>query len=679
MIPFLTVGAAIFGILGTFLINRWYGYHKAKKKYIEVYKNSNRLNHSDFNIAKYNEVYYKSGEHDSISNFLNDYDNILIVGRPKAGKTRTAYEVIKKIKGFKVIKFWENLIRLEELPDNIFKGQIIIFIDDLNKFVDKLQFNRLIKKLESNSKKYIIIITCRSGEEYKQCKNEFGEYLNLKEFKRVEIKDLDESTAQSFFNALNIEIKDFDGTIGSLFLGINDMKKRYENSPIEVRVCFVIIKMLAAANNFVIRKRTLEKVYNSKIYEQNIHTDHVFHEVISELRYNSFIFLEKDYVSVLHDSYLDIIDYNISIEDLNWLKNILFKTEDEDALFNIGNSYYNNKIYKEAIECYDESLEINSNYYTWNNKGIALAMQDKYQEALNCYDKALEINSQNDNTWNNKGISLWNLDKCDEAIECYHKSLNLNPKNYQAWNNKGNALDKLGNYEKAIKCYDKALEINPKYDNALNGKGGSLANLNKNEEAIACYDIGLSIDNENDSIWFNKGLSLFTLGKGKEAIECFDKSLNLNPENDQVWYNKGVVLDSLRSNDKYIIDCYNRALEINPIYEKALFNKGIKSNDPQEALECYNRILDINPEAIDVLYNKGNTLAELGEYNNAIKCFNKVIKINPKYIGAWNNKGNCLGLLNNHLEALKCFDRVLALNPEDKNALYNKERSLSKL
>lgn len=129
-----------------------------------------KCNHKDFNIAEYNEAYYLRDENFLILEALNNGKNILITGKPKSGKTRAAYESLKTLNGFKVIKFYSNKpVELEEIPDRVFKSHIlfkqklVIFIDDLNKYSEKLDFGHLIKLLESTTKYFLIVATCRSG------------------------------------------------------------------------------------------------------------------------------------------------------------------------------------------------------------------------------------------------------------------------------------------------------------------------------------------------------------------------------------------------------------------------------------------------------------------------------------------------------------------------------------
>jgi tetratricopeptide (TPR) repeat protein len=74
-----------------------------------------------------------------------------------------------------------------------------------------------------------------------------------------------------------------------------------------------------------------------------------------------------------------------------------------------GNIFNANEQYEEAIICYDKALKIKPDYFSWHNRGVALANLGRYEEAITCYDKTLEINPDYYLSWHNRGIALANL------------------------------------------------------------------------------------------------------------------------------------------------------------------------------------------------------------------------------------------------------------------------------
>ena len=241
----------------------------------------------------------------------------------------------------------------------------------------------------------------------------------------------------------------------------------------------------------------------------------------SNNRYNDFTELKFNLIEIYHNLTGDryaIVGKKVPLTKSNWNNKGL-------ALSELGK-------HQEAIECYDNSLEINPrDISAWNNKGIALKHLGKHQEAMGCFDKALEINPRDDAASVNKGIALNKLGKYDDAIGCFDKVLEINPRNAEAWNNKGQSLYELGKPLEAIRCYDKSLEVNPRNDHALTNKGQSLYELGKHQEAIGCFEKSLEINPRNAAAWYNKGDALKEFGKHQEAIGCYEKFIEFaSPE-----------------------------------------------------------------------------------------------------------------------------------------------------
>ena len=241
---------------------------KLKNKYIGYYGKTDDLKPSDFRIAEYRDYFYETEEYKIVSKLVNDGKNVIIIGKPKAGKTRAIYESIKEIKDFYVIKFLEKSIDIQEIPDYIFKGKIIVFLDDLNKFVSNLNLYELIKKLDENSVEFTIVATCRSGKEYGIVEENFAD--DIREFNVIELKDIDNNIANFVSKKECLDIKEFDGTIGSLFLGIKDMRVRYNSLPEESKFLFQTLNLLHDARIFIPNLDKLKKINVKRIGKEKI-------------------------------------------------------------------------------------------------------------------------------------------------------------------------------------------------------------------------------------------------------------------------------------------------------------------------------------------------------------------------------------------------------------------------
>lgn len=270
------------------------------------------------------------------------------------------------------------------------------------------------------------------------------------------------------------------------------------------------------------------------------------------------------------------------------------------AIVGRGISFFASEDYENAILDFesaisisqnDSSLENNRRLRTllWNNKGVALAHQDKYNEAVQAYDRALEILPQYADARNNKGIALLLENKCDEAVQAYDGAIEIDPQFSQAWNNKGFALYLQGNYEEALQAYDQAVDIDPQFAKAWNNKGFALADQDRCDEAVQAYDRAIQINPQYADAWNNKGNALLLQGKCDEAIQAYDRAIEINPQFAQAWNNKGLAL-YLQGKYDESLQAYDHAIDINPQFTKAWNNKGDvlrKLNRNNESISAY--------------------------------------------------------------------------------------------
>ncbi len=685
------VALGILSILGI-LINFIYRYldkknieKKIKEKYFFIYENSENLKHDDFNIAEYQKEYETFRELSNIPNLLNEKKNFIITGRASSGKTRSIYEYLKVLKGFKIIKFYSNrIIELEEIPDKFFKGKIIIFLDDLDEYVNKLDLNQLIKKLESNSHEYVIVGTCITGNNYDKAEEEFGYLKNI--FEVIKIGNDQRNLALKISNELeDVDLNDFDGTVGSLFLKLKRMEEIYKSKDFwkENRILFRLMKLFAIGGNNFISKNTLKKVYLEKIKSENFNPDNIFDDVLKNLKGHSLITENKGLIIIMHGNYFKIDRYISSLNELDWIKDILIEIEDEIALYNLGTvfSTIKNK-YHESIECIDKVLEINpSNANALNIKGVSLDNLGKYDDAIINFNEALKIDPNNFRFTNNKGYSLYLAGKYEESIEWFDRSIESNSEYELSWINKGNALEKLEKYESSSECFEKVIELNPNDPKLHYHKGYLLLLSEKSEDSIQCFDKAIEFNSEYQAAWANKGVALGKLEKYDEALACFDKAIELKPDDPTPYYHKGYLL---LLSEKYedAIECFDKAIDLNPEYELALAKKNIaltKLGNYEEAIKCLDKLIELKPDNPLLHREKGHTLFLSNKYEDAIECFDKVIELDPECKIAWTDKGVALQLLEKYDEAIKCYDKAIELDPECELAWVNKGAVLSVL
>ena len=138
--------------------------------------------------------------------------------------------------------------------------------------------------------------------------------------------------------------------------------------------------------------------------------------------------------------------------------------KNHELFFLLGTTFLQLKNYDNAINNFNKSISINSNFpNTYNNKGIALAEKRDYSEAIINYDKAIKLKKDYADAYLNKGISLNKLKRFSEAIKYFKLLIKVKPLDPKIYNNLGNAKIEIGNYSGALICFRKALEIKPMY------------------------------------------------------------------------------------------------------------------------------------------------------------------------------------------------------------------------
>jgi tetratricopeptide (TPR) repeat protein len=188
------------------------------------------------------------------------------------------------------------------------------------------------------------------------------------------------------------------------------------------------------------------------------------------------------------------------------------------ALGNLGNIYHNLGKPDEALEYYQQALEINQKLgyeqgaaHNLNNIGTLYNGLGKHDEALKCQEEALEISKKFKdeqaiaNSLTNIGIIYTDSGKPEEALKLFQEALEIDKKNkYQegianVFNNIGLAHSNLKETDQALNDYQKALIINKK----IGYKEGVATNLG------------------------NIGLIYITLGKPEEALKYYQEALDI--------------------------------------------------------------------------------------------------------------------------------------------------------
>ena len=95
----------------------------------------------------------------------------------------------------------------------------------------------------------------------------------------------------------------------------------------------------------------------------------------------------------------------------------------------------------------------------WYNKGLALNGQQQYEDAIEAFDNAIQINPNNATYWSGKGISFMFIEKYEDALLALDSSIVINPDDSGIWSLKGTILSKLGKFTESKEAFDIAAQL----------------------------------------------------------------------------------------------------------------------------------------------------------------------------------------------------------------------------
>ena len=381
----------------------------------------------------------------------------------------------------------------------------------------------------------------------------------------------------------------------------------------------------------------------------------------------------RGYYSVLVELYERLIS--------GWQSNL--KSEDRSgiaySLVGLGNAYDSLGDYPQAINCYQQSLEIQQEI--GNRSGIADSLMGlgnaydslgDYRRAIDYHQQSLEIQQEIGNrsgianSLGNLGNAYHSLGDYPQAIDYHQQSLEIQQEigNRSGIANSlmglGNAYHSLGDYPQAIDYYQQSLEIQQEIGdrsgiaNSLGNLGNAYHSLGDYRRAIDYHQQSLEIQQEigNRSgianSFNNLGNAYHSLGDYRRAIDYHQQSLEIQQEIG----NRSGIANSLMGlgNAYHSLGDYRRAIDYH-----------------QQSLEIQQEIGNRSGIA-NSLMGLGNAYHSLGDYRRAIDYHQQSLEIKQE-IGdrsgeadTWFNLGNSWKNLQRKSKAKAAYENARKLS-----------------
>ena len=199
-----------------------------------------------------------------------------------------------------------------------------------------------------------------------------------------------------------------------------------------------------------------------------------------------------------------------------------------------------------AKEIYTTILSLKEDEHkAMSQLGIIAFLDSKYVEAEQLFTQSLAINT-NAYTLNDRGSCYRKLDKLDLAISDYLAAIVLNADLAFVYSNLASVYAKKGELDKALSYYDFAISKDANYALAYNNKASVLLAKKEFGKAKIEIDRALVADAEYAPAYNNKGVINHQMKKYKEAITAFDKAIQLDNNYAKAYLNRGITKQMTR-------------------------------------------------------------------------------------------------------------------------------------
>ncbi len=714
----ITVLFTVLGVAATFIapaVGYWLKLRKDYRNYyILLWKNSSSIKPQDLlGERPYNDYYFERDYDIQLRRLIERRRNTLILGSPLSGKSRAVFSALKALKkNADVLATRSVSMPHFQIPFNIkFWKDKIIFVDDLQYYVEKQDNFHLLFKAARESN-IPVIATCHTGQEMKMVKNKMLELnLDLDNIFGEDIIEFDKLGADKGIEiASNLGMEwdnvKFNGTIGSIFMRLNEMERRYENCDnIEKTILRVLRNLYIGGvddENGVFNLEWIKKAAKSYELEGK---DFEWTGWLKSLEDKEFLKLTRRNKVWAEDAYLEYIvkphAETSHIEVYEELTEIFSDTP--DALNMLGERVYDSGVIDMLIASYmkivikifslvlegspAEPAAVKAKQYLgkayWSLARVENTMEN-CRQAIKYFEDVIKsipkqempaeyanIKTRVGNTYMAFAETERKAENCKVAIIAYNEALEIfsfdsNPVEYaRTFNNLGGAYLILAeaentaqNLKNAIDCFKKALVVRtvkdyPKdYALTKNNLANTYTQLSGIENPI--YNLKLAVSSYEDA------LSIYT--KQKSSLQYGMTMNNLGNA-----YGYLAVIENKKQNLEKAINAYEKALEVRsydtvPVqYATTITNLGDSyldlaeiTNDPviiDKAIGSFQEALKVRTfKSSPLLYGKTRFL--LG------KAYLRLAAIEDKSV--------------NYTHAIKAFDEALRVFDADNNPeMYN--------
>ncbi len=465
--------------------------------YSVIWKNASKIKAKELLGERPCEDYYFNRKIDTfLESILSAGNSALIVGPPLSGKTRAVFNSLRSKNDIYLLVPRNVPMQTFKLPRDFFKRKKkLIFIDDLQFYVEKQeQFHLLFR--EAHKYNIPIIAACHSGKEFTKVKSKLTEQnLNIDIVFNDNILEMEKLSVETGKEvAKNLGMKwdsvKFNGTIGSIFMRLSEMERRFETCDMIEKTILRVLRNLYLSGIYdddkLIRKAWIKKAAKSFELEAKEFEWSGFYKSLEGKEFIKVTGISKIWAE---DAYLEYV----------------VKPEAETSMY---------EVFENTIEVFSDDTEV-----------LHLAGQKIYSFALGDtqFVSYIKLAIRTFKLEHDLLLNVYNNPKeeTEAGSELIKKLINVKNDLGEAYWNLGQSQDTLENAEKALAYYSELLKL-----------------IDKQSDSYEFARLKMKIGDTHKLLTFVddiKTRSILSIAAYNEAIEIF--TIETNPLDLATTYN----------------------------------------------------------------------------------------------------------------------------------------------
>ncbi len=180
-----------------------------------------------------------------------------------------------------------------------------------------------------------------------------------------------------------------------------------------------------------------------------------------------------------------------------------------------------------------KAVEIHDRYFNaWQLLGNVYYEEGNYKQALDHYLKALKINPNDTTTWKNAEVIISRFDNANKKILACERLLQINPGSYSINYMLGNLYGKhRNNLPVAIDYLTRAYNINPQSSEVCKDLGVARGMSGDFDQSIEWFNKALMLNPDDAETYINMGITYYHLGDRQKANQYFKKGEEMKQGN----------------------------------------------------------------------------------------------------------------------------------------------------